>query len=625
MNEIQAIETDATQETSTIPDTKVEQFIEANLPRWQSELAALCAIPGVSAWADTAALQQTAQFVKQALAARQLETETWTAGETSQPTLFGQTQVRADAPTLLFYNHYDVQPIEPLSAWHTDPFVLTERDGCWWARGVADGKGNLLARLAAVETYRAVYGELPINLKFIIEGEHENGSPNLTQLVADKASELAADVCVWEDGQYSDDGTPILNLGLKGILSVELISRTLSHDIHSSLAGIMPSAAWRLMWALAAINDDKDGIQIHGFYDDIAVPTKEDSQFLAETRKQYTVRAGQRLAHFGADEYTAGIKGLPLLITEFFTPTANVSGMQSGYVGPGTMAVLPAYAMARLDFRLVPNQQPLVVLEQLKAYLKNYNFDDLEVRLNGAAYPPARTSPSDAFVGLAARTAREVAGVEPLLVPLAPTSGPLAIFKAALDDLPTVGVGAGYDGSNQHAPDENIRRDDFVRHVNFLVQLMRNLVGFKNEPKLTAPAEAESEPELEPFNLDFGSNIFENNPSEIPISSSSIEAGLEPFSLDSGSPNGSSTGLSPLAVGDADLEPFNFDFGPDIVETESDANTLNIAELNIVEQPDSLDTPEVALSDKPTSNGSGNPRKPKTDSRHKRRKRSKHS
>ena len=619
MDESQAIETGATQETITPADTNVEQFIEANLPRWQSELAALCAIPGVSAWGNTAALQQTAQFVNQALTDRQLETESWTTGETGQPAIFGQTQMQPDAPTLLFYNHYDVQPIEPLSAWNTDPFVLAERDGCWWARGVADSKGNLVARLAAVETYRAVYGELPINLKFIIEGEHENGSPNLTQLVTDQASTLAADVCVWEDGQYSDDGTPILNLGLKGILSVELISRPLTQDVHSSLAGIMPSAAWRLMWALAAINDDKDGIQIHGFYDEIAVPTKEDSQFLAETRKQYAARASQRLAHFGVDEYTAGVKGLPLLITEFFTPTANVSGMQSGYVGPGTMMVLPAYAMARLDFRLVPNQQPLVVLEQLKAYLKNYNFEDIEVRLNGAAYHPARTSPTDAFVGLAARTAREVAGVEPLLVPLAPASGPLAIFKAALEDLPTIGAGTAYDGSNQHAPNENIRRDDFVRHVKFLVQLMRNLVGFKNEPKQTVPAE--NEPALEPFSLDVESNIFERGLDDVPTLAINIETDLEPFSLNLNSPNDSSIGLGSLAVGDMDLEPFNFDFGPAVVKTEakSIANTLNVAEVT-----GSLETPEVALPDKPT-NGPGSPRKPKTDSRHKRHKRSKHT
>jgi acetylornithine deacetylase/succinyl-diaminopimelate desuccinylase-like protein len=395
--------------------------------------------------------------------------------------LFAQhsTANSTTVPTLLFYNHYDVQPVDSPTKWESDPATLTERDGCWWGRGVADNKGNLLARLAALETYQAIWGDLPINLKFVVDGEHELGSPHLTATLNLKKEMLQADACIWDSGQYIEDGTPVIDLGLKGLLSVELSSRTLAQDAHSGLGGVLPSAIWKLVWALGAINDIKDGILINGFYDDIAVPTKEDSQFLSATREQHAKRHAERLKHFGVEEFTAGLQGLPLLITEFFTPTANISGLESGFMGPGAMTILPAEAKVRLDFRLVPDQDPAKILEQLKEYLANdYRFEDIEVRASGASMKAARTLPTHPFVQLATRTAQAVSGLTPLVTPIAPSSGPLYLFKEAIHDLPTIGVGCGYEGSNQHGPNENIRINDFVQHVKFLVQLIHEMADY---------------------------------------------------------------------------------------------------------------------------------------------------
>ena len=465
-------------------NAKLDQFIQQNLLRWQAELGQLCAVPAIAANTDTTDLDRSMELVKAALAARGLHTESWTSPDSGPALLFAQhtaatTTQPAAVPTLLFYNHYDTQPVDNLAKWQSDPFTLTARDERWWGRGVADNKGNLLARLAALETYQAVWGDLPINLKFVVDGEHELGSPHLAATLALKKEALQADACLWDAGQYIEDGTPVIDLGLKGVLSVELSSRTLAQDAHSGLGGVLPSAIWKLVWVLSAINDIKDGILINGFYDDIAVPTKEDSQFMSATRQQHAKRQAERLKHFGVEEFTAGLQGLPLLITEFFTPTANISGIESGYMGPGVMTILPAEARVRLDFRLVPDQDPYKILEQLKEYLANdYRFDDIQVQATGAIMKSARTVPAHPFVELATRTAQAVSGLNPLVTPMASASGPLYLFKEALNDLPAICVGCNYEGSNQHGPNENIRINDFVQHVKFLVQLIHDMADY---------------------------------------------------------------------------------------------------------------------------------------------------
>ena len=184
--------------------------------------------------------------------------------------------------TLLFYLHYDVQPAEPLALWESPPFELTKRNGKLYARGISDDKGHVICRLAALAAVKAVLGELPCNIKFIIEGEEEIGSPNMPAFVEKHQEKLAADACIWEFGGVDHDDRPSQALGMRGICYVELSVQTASIDAHSGLGGsIFPNAAWRLTWALSTLKDQNERILIPGFYDNVQPPSPRDLEMLA--------------------------------------------------------------------------------------------------------------------------------------------------------------------------------------------------------------------------------------------------------------------------------------------------------------------------------------------------------
>ncbi len=265
----------------------------------------------------------------------------------------------------MFYNHYDVQPPEPLELWDSPPFAAEIRDGHLYARGVADNKGNLVARLAAVEAWLAVRGELPLNVVFVAEGEEEIGSPNLGPFAEENIPKLRPDGCIWEAGYKDTKDRLEITLGAKGILAVDLRVRTLGRDLHSANAAVFRSPAWRLIWALDSLKGPDERILIPGFYDDVRPPDDRDRALLAAWDFD---EAGQ-LAEFGADQYVLGLSGEALKEKYLFQPTCNVCGFHTGYGGPGVKTVLPAEALAKLDFRLVPDQDPWDILEKLRAHL----------------------------------------------------------------------------------------------------------------------------------------------------------------------------------------------------------------------------------------------------------------
>src|SRR5919106_2278354 len=180
--------------------------------------------------------------------------------------------------TLMVYDHYDVQPVDPIELWDSPPFEPDERDGRIYARGVSDNKGDLIARICAIETYREIYGEPPFNIKFFVEGEEETGSPHFEEICKTFADRLAADHCVWEGGGFDHKGRPTFYFGCKGLLYVELSCQKLSGDQHSSIAGYAPSAAWELIQALESIKDQEGRIQIEGFYEGAATPDSAERE-----------------------------------------------------------------------------------------------------------------------------------------------------------------------------------------------------------------------------------------------------------------------------------------------------------------------------------------------------------
>ncbi|NIS83551.1 MAG: M20/M25/M40 family metallo-hydrolase [Anaerolineales bacterium] len=441
----------------------VENTIQSGLEQSLKDLERLCAQPSISA--QDVGMQECAQLVKEMLEQRGFESKILPSA--GFPVVYAQRAGRSDR-TLLFYNHYDVQPPEPLDAWESPPFKPTVRNGKMYARGVSDDKGHIVCRLAAIDALLAVDGELPCTVKFIIEGEEEIGSANLPAFVASHAELLAADACIWEFGGVNHEGTPLQIAGLRGICYVELSVQTASQDAHSGLGGsIFPNAAWRLAWALNTLKTSDEHIRLPGFYDRVQPPSDRDLELLdalPDPSEEYRGR-------YELDGFIKGIEGgLDLKREQIFSPTCTICGLTSGYQGPGTKTVLPARASAKVDFRLVPDQDPDEVVLLLKNHLHDEGFTDVEVTyLSGE--PPARTPVDDPFLQMVVEEARPVYGVSQSVVPMSGGSGPNHAFIHTLN-VPVATAGVSYPGARVHAPNENLVIENFVNGVRHTARIL---------------------------------------------------------------------------------------------------------------------------------------------------------
>ncbi len=390
------------------------------------------------------------------------------------PLVYGEVAGDSDR-CLLFYNHYDVQPPEPLELWTSAPFEPTQYDGNLRARGVSDNKGDIVARLLAIRAIRQVRGKLPISVKFLIEGEEEIGSPNIADFVSENRQLLSADACIWECGGVNCSNDPVISLGLKGILYVELEARGASLDLHSSMATVVPNPAWRLVWALASLKDAQENIRIDGFYDAVLPPTPEEIQVI----RSAPLDEEETKQSLGLEEFVMGVTGFDYKSRHLLAPTCTICGIDSGYTGAGSKTVLPCVARAKVDFRLVPDQRPDDILAKLRNHLDRHGFSDISIVPGSEGENPARTPLSSRFAHVVAGAAREVYGADPVIVPTMAGSGPMYSFTDTLG-LPTALVGVMYPGSGPHAPDEHIRLADFVlgaKHIAAIVERMACSAG----------------------------------------------------------------------------------------------------------------------------------------------------
>jgi len=377
--------------------------------------------------------------------------------EGGPPTIVGETG--SGERTLLVYDHYDVQPPDPLEEWQTPPFEPTERDGMLYGRGVSDNKGNLMARLQAIEIYREVFGALPLRVRVLYEGEEEIGSEHLAAFVAKYGDRLRADGCIWEAGYKDAAGRPTISLGLKGIAYFDLKVRGTAKDAHSSLGTILPNAAWRLVWALATLRNERDEITVDGLMDRVRKPTASDLALLEAL--PYDEDEMKRL--HGVRAFVRGLSGTALKVKHFLEPTCTICGLTSGYSGMGSKTVLPAVASAKLDYRLVPDLTPTLVRDLLRAHLDKRGFTDIEAVPQHGELPsrwPADTAVAKASVA----ACRATYGTDPVVYPLMAGSGPMAQVCDALR-IPVVGFGSGNAGSSNHAPNENIAIADYLDHI----------------------------------------------------------------------------------------------------------------------------------------------------------------
>jgi acetylornithine deacetylase/succinyl-diaminopimelate desuccinylase-like protein len=444
-----------------------DSYVRAREREYIDELKVLIRQPTVSA--QGIGIPETARIVLDRTKKRGgIAAEALTVGG-GPPTIVGETG-RGDR-TLLIYNHYDVQPPDPLDEWSTPPFEPTERDGFLFGRGVSDNKGNLLARLQAIEAYRATIGELPLRIRVLYEGEEESGSAHLSAFVARYGERLRADGCIWEAGYKDAAGRPTISCGLKGIAYVELRVRAANKDAHSSLATIVPNAAWRLVWALATLKNPSDEITIDGFMDAVRPPTPADRELLERLPFD---EPGMLRIH-GIKRFVRGLAGFELRKKHFFEPTCTICGIVSGYTGAGSKTVLPAVASAKIDFRLVPDLTPEKVSKLLRAHLDRRGFEDIEI-VPGHGEPPSRWPTDSATAKAAVDACRATYGTEPVVYPLLAGSGPMAQVCDTLA-IPVAGFGSGNAASANHAPNENIAIADYVDHIRAFGRFLDTFAG----------------------------------------------------------------------------------------------------------------------------------------------------
>lgn len=427
------------------------------------------------------------------------------------PVVFGEVRGKDTSKTVLFYDHYDVQPPDPLDEWESDPFAGEIRDGKVYGRGVSDNKGNACARIQAVGTLLRLRGEVPVNVKFLIEGEEEVGSTHLAEFIRDNKDLLKADYGVWESGYMSPDGRPGMYLGVKGILYIELEAQGPSRDMHSGSAATVPNPAWRLVWALSTIKNEKEEILIPGFYDSVLSPTEREMELIrasVEGRQGGDSRAGledrtgreerpgqeDRVSgedrpgrkdpaaappvspprrQFGIHSPLADLSPLDLRVRSLFGPTANICGFRSGYLGEGQKTVLPAKALVKMDFRLVPDQDPEDIYRKLRKHLDESGFDDVKTRVITMDYP-VKTSADHPVVKAAEEAALAVYGKPASIAPTQGGSGPMHPFKEYLN-LPMVAFGVGYWDSGNHGPNENIRLEDYRQGIKMAMEFLDRL------------------------------------------------------------------------------------------------------------------------------------------------------
>ena len=449
-------------------DTAISAYLEAHANDAQLLLEVLCRQPSVVA--QNLGMTEMADLVETLLGEIGFQTQRLNT-EGAPPAIYGELRGKSDY-TILLYNHYDVQPPEPLELWHSPPFEPTVRDGNLYARGVSDNKAEIASRLIALRAIRAVYGELPITLRWIIEGEEEVGSPHFGAIAKRYSSLLQADGCLWEGSGFDPTDRPHLGLGTKGLLYVQLDIQGTGIDAHSGSAPILPSAAWRLVQALATLRSPEGQILIPGFYDAVLPPSEAQLSALldqpdqdAELREAYKV-----------ERFVDNLSGADLRKRSAFTPTCNIAGLASGYTGEGSKTVLPAKAMAKIDFRLVPEQTPDDILGKLQAHLAKTGYDDIRITAFGKA-DPVVTPIDDVFVKRIATIAESFADKRPSITPIAggtlPFLGDLRRYVGvpglAAPDNPV------YWGCGAHAPNEHIRLDDLDRAVRFGCYLLMEL------------------------------------------------------------------------------------------------------------------------------------------------------
>jgi acetylornithine deacetylase/succinyl-diaminopimelate desuccinylase-like protein len=436
---------------------RVVDFINVNRDRYVEELKEYLAIPSVSALPQHAddvrrAAEWTADALRKAgvSEARLIETP-------GNPVVYGEWLGAPDAPTILFYGHYDVQPVDPVDLWTSPPFEATVRDGEIYARGAADDKGQVFMHIKAVEAHLREGGGLPVNMKFFIEGEEEVGSVHLDDFVRDHKQQLAADVVVISDSPMFDRGIPSICYGLRGLAYFQIDLRGTKSDLHSgSFGGAVANPAFVLAQILAQMKDRSGRIKIPGFYDDV----RELSEAERAEWKKLPFNETRYRKDLGAPKLF-GETGYSTLERVWARPTFEVNGLLSGFTGEGAKTVLPAVAMAKVSMRLVPDQDPDRIAQLFENYVKTVAPRTVDVkvtRMHGGK--PWMADFDNKYVRAAGRAIEQGFGKAPVFNREGGSIPVVSTFQQELG-IPSVLFGVGLPDENAHAPDEKLDLGNF--------------------------------------------------------------------------------------------------------------------------------------------------------------------
>ncbi|HEU5383655.1 MAG TPA: M20/M25/M40 family metallo-hydrolase [Ktedonobacteraceae bacterium] len=432
--------------TSQAPDlSAIFTHIDQHEQTFLARLIDYVRRPSISAYGE--GIGEVAEYIANVmrqigLTVRIMPTRGW-------PMVLGEYTLQPDAPTVLLYGHYDVQPPDPLEDWITPPFEPTVRAGRLYARGVGDNKGQHFAQLLALESLLACRGTLPCNVKFLLEGEEEVGSPHMPEFIRTHRDELRADLVIVSDGPVHESGQSVLTFGVRGVLDLELRARGARQDLHSgNWGGIAPNPLWTLVHLLATMKNARGEITIDGFYDHVQPLNDLERQALANLPIDVEgVKSTLDLTHLDEPQERGYFERLAAW------PTLTINGIHGGYGGPGSKTVLPHEAVAKCDIRLVEAQTAEDILAKVKAHVQRH-APEVSVLSHGAM-DPSKTPLDSPFTEPIRQAILAAQGVEPLLVPAMGGSLPNYAFTKTLG-IPAFGVPYANADEANHAPNENM-------------------------------------------------------------------------------------------------------------------------------------------------------------------------
>lgn len=444
---------------------KIQQNIKESKDQSIETLKEFVRHPSVSR--DKEAVEKCAYYLKSLLDKYNIDSKIYpTKGS---PLVYGQVNSpNKNAKTVLFYGHYDVQPPEPLEDWHTPPFEPSIRKGRLYGRGAADNKGQLLAHILAVKSILEIEKTLPINVKFIFEGEEEIGSGSLGPFVKENKDLLDCDLVITSDGPMHDSGAPILAFGVRGVMNFQLELKTAQTDNHSgNKGGVIPNPAWELIELLTTMKDKNDLVTIEGFYDDVLKPSKKELtliQALPFDPEDLAKVYGVEKIELDKESF---YKRLMLL------PTLSINGLISGYTGSGTKNIIPNKALAKMEVRMVKNQNPDDLFEKITKHIKKVNPNVTIISQEEDMYP-SRTSLELDISQKIIRAVKKAHKTDPLVFPSMGGSLPDYIWTKILGKPSIMVPYANADEAN-HAPNENMDLTCFINGIHTSVHIINEL------------------------------------------------------------------------------------------------------------------------------------------------------